>query len=63
MCVSSSEVTQRLLYNKSIKEYSIESFFIKNLKDSYSFIDDPFKNSERIGGTATFIENEIKEQL
>ena len=42
---------------KEMKKFPIQCFFVKD--SSMSYLDDTFKGIERIGGTFTYLENEL----
>jgi hypothetical protein len=50
-----------IVFKKDFEKFPFHSFFIKD--HSMSYLDDSFKSIERIGGTVSYLEGELAQQM
>jgi hypothetical protein len=64
MCVGRSEYLQRELYSEgALDRFPYWTFLLSGNGPTYSFMDPEFKQVDRLGGSATHMEGELRDKL
>jgi hypothetical protein len=62
MSISRTRAIEEILYGNPLSEFPFHTLFTPP-QGGFSFVDPQFSQVERIGGTVTYLENELKSQL
>ena len=62
ICIAGSQVIQNEIY-ENLQSFKWENLFYTDRESEWAFMQDKFRLSERVGGTASHLESELRDYL